>query len=123
MSRSGRFEADLLADGVRQRLEDAGMFGEDPAVLEKYCFNPGEPLIGPIEPLIDPSLKRKGLGLKGGLVLDELRLGPDECRHGLVEFVDLPVTLTSTLGHATAPMRDPSFYLLDVELRVLARDA
>ncbi|HTK77530.1 MAG TPA: hypothetical protein VL371_19855 [Gemmataceae bacterium] len=117
MSRSGWFEADPLADGVGEGLEDAGMFGKDPAVLEQNCFNPGEPLIGLIEPLIDPSLKRKGLGLKGRLVLDQLRLGPDERRHGLVEFVDLPVTLTATFGHATAPMCEPSFYQDEVGIR------
>lgn len=93
------------------------MFGKNPTVFQKYGFDPSEALIDLIEPLIDPPLQGQGLGLEGRLVLNQLCLGSDERRHGLGEFVHSSVTLAATLGHATAPIRERSFYPEVAELR------
>ena len=44
MCRSGRLEADLLADRLGQRPQNLSVLGQDAAVFEKYGLDPGEAL-------------------------------------------------------------------------------
>src|SRR5438045_9797164 len=111
ITRSARLEADLLANGVGQRLEDSGVF-------QKNGFDPGKALGGfPPEvghfPLVleHSSLRFRDLGLSGGLSLNQKCLRLDERPQRLVKLVHLPVTFAATLGHTTAPLWERSFYL------------
>jgi hypothetical protein len=95
----GRPETDLLADGLRKRLQDATVLGKDAAVVKEYGFDPGKTLGG-------FSLQLGHLRLKCRLILNHDCLRLDERGYRLVELVRLSVVLVPRPGHVDAPMRE-----------------
>ena len=84
--------------------KNPSVLGKNPSVVMQDSFDSRKTLR--VQPL-----QVNDLCLKRCLVLNEKGLRLDQRRHRFVKLVHLPVALTATLGHATAPMREPSFYL------------
>ena len=75
-----RTEADLLANRLRQRLEQPRMLRKDPAVIQQNRFNPCEALGG-------LSLEVSELSQERGLVRDGCGLALNQARHRLFQPV------------------------------------